>query len=96
MKKSIDNLTKDCTPSRTDSIIQNLKEMNAEQKFTEDFRMGLHRGFNYALAMIKEELGDDFFVKNKFNKMLVSYYTELMNIGIKERFEQMLKNEEVK
>lgn len=47
---------------------------------TKDFRRGLDIGFNYALAMIKEELGSDYWKNKKTDIPMVRYYSALVNL----------------
>lgn len=70
-------------PETTDSYLEKLSPVG---EYSKEFKQGLHLGFNYALAMMKEELGEDYWKNKKTDIPMVKYYHSLMiNKNVKYR-----------
>lgn len=68
---------KECTLRTTEQYIEILKNL----KPSKDYKEGLNIGFNYCLAMMREELGEDYWKKYKnSDKNMVEYYSKLVNV----------------
>ena len=74
IKEDFENEEK-CALDTTDLCIEKLESLGA---YSKDFAKGLNVGFNYALAMIREELGEDYWEGKQTNIAMVQYYSSLM------------------
>lgn len=72
---------KECERATTDDYLNAFSQLPNDET-TKDFRLGLDQGFNYALAMMHEEFGDEYSSKwiEGRKKSLVRYYSDLIHL----------------